>query len=305
MLHRLPFRAMGCEMLAILDQDSEAAPAALDLVPRWFEDWEQTLSRFRADSELSRLNRAHRPVQVGSVLWDVFRAALAAEESTGGLVTPTVMDAVIEAGYDRSYDSLPFYNTDNTTAPTLLEVNPLASVMWDEPSRTIFLPEGLRLDFGGVAKGWAAHQASERLKADGPALMNAGGDIAISGARANGEPWAVGVKNPFDPATDLEVLYLNRCGVATSGKDRRRWVRDGILHHHIIDPHTGLPAETDVMTATVVAPTVMEAEAAAKAVLILGSREGLAWLETRPELAGLLILEDGQLIYSQKMNAYL
>ena len=113
------------------------------------------------------------------------------------------------------------------------------------------------------------------------------------------------MKNPFDRATDFEVLKLNRCGVATSGKDRRRWSQNGALRHHIIDPKTGLPAETDVMTATIIASTAMEAEAAAKAVLIMSGEEGLKWIESDRTLAGIIVLENGHALYSERMSNYL
>jgi thiamine biosynthesis lipoprotein len=90
--------------------------------------------------------------------------------------------------------------------------------------------------------------------------------------------------------------------VATSGRDYRRWKQDGRWNHHIIDPRTGEPAVTDVLTATVVAPNVMEAEMAAKVVLILGSREGLEWLERRSGYAGLVVQETGAVITSRAFN---
>ena len=135
--------------------------------------------------------------------------------------------------------------------------------------------------------------------------MDAGGDIAISGLLDNGQAWPIGIDDPFTSGARFETLKLARCGVATSGKDYHRWLKDGIWQHHIIDPRTGLPADTDVLSATVVAPTVMEAEAAAKAVLILGSQAGLDWLEADSGLAGVLVLENGDRIYSQNMEKYL
>jgi thiamine biosynthesis lipoprotein len=305
MLHRLPFRAMGCEMLAIMDHDSESAPPELDRIPTWFEAWEQTLSRFRIDSELSRLNQTYDlPVEVSETFWDVFQTVQWADQFTGGLVTPTVLDAVLEAGYDRSFDSLPRYQSGPMMS-LLAEIHPLSMVIADEATHSICLPQGVHLDFGGVAKGWAAHQTVERLQTEGPILMNAGGDIAISDPRAGGELWAVGVSNPFEAGRDLEVLHLKRCGVATSGKDRRHWSQNGLLRHHIINPLTGQPAETDVLTATIVAPTVMEAEASAKAALILGREKGMEWIESDSALAGLLILDNGEILYSQRMQEYL
>ena len=178
---------------------------------------------------------------------------------------------------------------------------------FDETNRTIQLPPGVHLDFGGIAKGWAAQKAVERLQVYGAALMNCGGDIAMSGPLLNGEPWEVGLYRPFDRESEyVEMLYFDEaCGVASSATDRRRWTQDGQARHHIIDPRTGLPAETDVVHATVVAPSAVEAEAAAKSVLIRGSLDGLDWLEAHPELAGLLILENGEILYSQKIMEYL
>ena len=106
-------------------------------------------------------------------------------------------------------------------------------------------------------------------------------------------------------ATDVALLLISHGGVATSGRDYRRWQRNGVWQHHLLDPSTGRPAETDALSATVIAPSAYEAEIAAKLALILGSRHGLAWLEARPALAGLLILEDGRILSSRRLVNYL
>jgi len=115
----------------------------------------------------------------------------------------------------------------------------------------------------------------------------------------------VGVQDPLNPGEDLKVVGLIGGGIATSGREYRRWNKDGIWKHHIIDPRTGLPADTNVLSATVIAPNILEAETAAKVVLISGSQAGLAWLEAHPPLAGLLVLEDGQKIYSYGFENYI
>jgi len=303
MLRRLEFHAMGSEMLAVIE--SSMLSQTLPAITHWFEGWEQALSRFRYDSELTHLNQTHdRPVQVSDVLWDVYQAARDAEQLTDGLVTPVVLNAMLDAGYDRPFDELTDPNIPVTGSPDHPDEQH-GEIFINEANRSITLPEGLGLDFGGVAKGWAAHQAMKRLNAEGPALVDAAGDIAISGPRADGNPWQIGVADPFHKGKEIEVLFLNGCGVATSGKDRRRWFRDGVLKHHIINPLTKQPAETDVLTVTVVGPNVMQAEAAAKAAFIQGSRPGLEWIEAHPEFAALFILDDGQMIYSQKIEEYL
>lgn len=292
-------------MLAVLDSSSARSQSRLAQVPDWFEEWEQCLSRFRSDSELSQLNQsAGIPVQVSQTFWDVLQVAVEAEERSEGLVTPTVLHALVQAGYDRSFESL----AQAKMGKGEFETAPLASttmIRLDSSTRSIRLPLDVGLDLGGVAKGWAAHQAMRRLRNYGPALVDAGGDIAISGLQADGSSWPVSIANPFNPDSDLGLLMLGKCGVATSGRDYRRWRQNGTWQHHIIDPRSGKPAETDVISATVIAPTVMEAEVAAKVALILGSQAGISWLSANPNLAGMLLLESEQQRCTQGFERYL
>ncbi len=307
MVHRLNFRAMGTDMLVCVDNGSDTPPIELAHVPGWFEEWEQVLSRFRADSELTRLNRVSDQLfPVSETLWNVFKSALSAEKYTDGLVTPTIAQAVIESGYDRDFSQLAGQNLFPFEAEAPI-VRSLDSVTWEESTHSICLPDGVQLDFGGIAKGWAAEQVVQRLKHLGSALMNCGGDIFMSGPLLDGNPWEIGIHKPFDRSSGyIGMMYFHHgCGVATSATDRRRWTQGNILRHHIIDPHTGLPAESDVVSATIVAPTAIEAETAAKSVLIRGSAEGLTWLESKSDLAGLIILESGKILYSQRINEYL
>jgi thiamine biosynthesis lipoprotein len=306
-MEELSFRAMGCEMKAVLDADGPRARRALAQVPGWFATWEAALSRFPPDSELSRLNaRAGQIVRVSEVLWEVLQAALAAARRTGGLVTPTGLGALEAAGYDRTFAALP---AAGPAAPASLEAPAGPLPAWQAVRclaglQAVQVPAGVRLDFGGIAKGWAADRAARRLAAHAPALVDAGGDIRVSGPRATGEPWPVGAGDPRDADRDLALLALRGGAVATSGRDYRRWQRGGVWQHHILDPRTGHPATTDVLSATVLAPTAVAAESAAKAVLILGSGAGVAWLDAQPALAGLLVLDDGQVRLSRRLPDY-
>jgi len=304
MNHKIEFKAMGCRMIAIIDSPGQAAPELLQQVPGWFESWEQCLSRFRPGSELNGLNRsAGWPVQVSETLWQVFQAAVAAEANSGGLVTPAILGALVAAGYDRSFDELPREQA-SAAQGTWSRAGSLAEVSRDERNRSICLPADMQLDFGGVAKGWAAEQAAQRLAELGPSLVSAGGDIAISAEQTDGSGWEIGVEDPLDARACVELLLVSGGGVASSGTDYRRWKQGGRLSHHIIDPRSGLPAQTDVLAATVIAPDAMVAEMAAKAVLISGSIHGIEWLEARPELAGMLILENGERLYSRRMDQF-
>ncbi len=297
------FRAMGCQMLAVVDCDDAEAAAQLAAVPGWFEAWEQQLSRFRPDSDLSRLNEAAgHPVVVAPALWEVLGVALDAAWQSDGLVQPTILAALEAAGYDQSFDELA---PAMPGAPLPAHVADWRALKLDRRIHTVTLPVDVRLDLGGVAKGWAADQAAQRLAEVGPALVDAGGDISVSGPMADSSPWPIAIANPFIPEESLGIVLLPRGAVATSGRDYRRWLRGGVEQHHIIDPRSGQPAQTDILSATIVAPSGPLAEMAAKVALILGSQAGLAWLDARPTLAGLLVLEDGRLLCSRRMDAYL
>lgn len=295
-MQKISFHAMGCQMLAVIDSPLPAAQAQLDQVPDWFETWEQHLSRFRPDSELSQVNLGSGEQPISTVLAQVIRAGLLAERQSNGLVSPLILNALEAAGYDRNFADLP----EEISAP----VDPLVwntnwNLQLDIDSHKLILPQGARLDLGGIAKGWAADRAAQRLGKLAPALVDAGGDIAASAPQADGSPWPVGVADPLDPEDQLDLVMLWRGGVATSGRDYRRWRKDGIWQHHIIDPRTGLPAQTDVLSVTAIAPSTRMAETAAKTALILGSLDGLRWIDERPELAGLIVLEDGSTIPSR------
>jgi thiamine biosynthesis lipoprotein len=299
----LKFRAMGCQMLAAIDLPNDQAQRVLAQAPEWFAAWEAALSRFQPESELNRLNEQPGiPVPVSETMWRVLQAARRAEIESDGLVTPVLLNALVTAGYGTSFDRL---DTDQKASPAVAPVRQsftLQDIIFEAEDRRVCLPVGLRLDLGGVAKGWAAQRAMRKLERYGPALVDAGGDIAVSGLQSGGQPWLVGIDDPRGEGESIGTLRLGRSGVATSGRDYRRWKQDGHWKHHIIDPRTGEPADTDVLTATVIAPTVMDAEMAAKAALILGSRKGLAWLEGRPGFAGVLVTESGDVLTSKMLE---
>lgn len=305
-MQRLEFRAMGCQMLAVIDSYTPEAARQLAQVADWFEAWEQSLSRFRADSELSRLNqRAGEAVPVSDVLWEVIQNAILVAVESKGLVNPTQLKALEAAGYDRTFEEIRLEGILTPKLPPPESGSDWRAIKLNPAAQTVTLPVGTSLDFGGIAKGWAAAKAAERLSQWGAALVDAGGDIAVSGPMSDDQAWPIAVANPL--GGEEEVLLLNRGGVATSGRDYRRWKnrKSDPWQHHIIDPRTREPAQTDVLSVTVVAPTILAAEMAAKIVLIEGSQRGLAWLEAHSTLAGLIYCEDGREIESSLMGYFL
>jgi FAD:protein FMN transferase len=305
-MKKVTFRAMGCQISAMVESNDHQATQALENVPFWFEEWEQSLSRFRLDSELSWINQHQGvPVSISQTFMDVLCLSLEMASLSGGLVTPTVLNALKNVGYDRSFDEQ-FTHASPQPVHLGTNVSGWEEIRFDTDTLMLDIPFGVSLDFGGVAKGWAAHTAMKRLMEYGPALVDAGGDIAISESLPNGDPWPIEVADSLNNDLPLGILSVLYGGVATSGTDFRRWKRAGKWMHHIIDPRTGYPAQTDIISTTITSQDVMKAEMAAKTVLIMGSQEGFSWLEERTEYAGLIVLEDGEILYTPnlKMDLY-
>ncbi|WP_129630497.1 FAD:protein FMN transferase [Candidatus Oscillochloris fontis] len=301
-MQRIEFRAMGCQMLALIDSEHPEAAAALHHVPEWFATWEAALSRFRPDSEISLLNTdAGFWVPVSETLWLVLEAALEAAQRSAGVVVPTILHALHAVGYTRDFAAGPQLMASPalvTPAPDWRQIEMEASL------RAVRLPEGVQIDLSGIAKGWAADQVVQRLAPYGPTLVDAGGDIAISGAMASGHPWLIGIDNPLNPDATLGMLSLHGGGVATSGRDYRRWQTAEGWQHHIIDPRSGRPAQSSALTASAVAPSAQAAEVAAKLIFILEAA-GLEQIASWPGCAGMLLREDGSQITTPGWAEYL
>ncbi|RME84280.1 MAG: FAD:protein FMN transferase [Caldilineae bacterium] len=299
------FRAMNCTMSAWVYSDTNEAQIALRSVEEWMQEVEARLSRFRPDSELSRLNAAAgRPFRADPLLWDVTQEALAAAERTNGIFDPTVGQALIAAGYDRSFEQL---DTRSTAAPLALseaQAQHWRQIGLDRKEHLITLPEGVRLDLGGIAKGWAADRALEILAPYGPALIDAGGDLAFGDPPPLESGWQVGIADPLWPDDDLVNLTLARGGLATSGTDFRRWRRNGRLMHHLIDPGSAGPAETEILSASVIAPTATEADVLALVLVVLGRQRAEAWLESQPWIPALIVLNDGRTYQTEPFKRY-
>ncbi len=259
------FRAMGCEVVV-----DGAPPAPLAAIRRLFAIRELAFSRFLPTSELSRINRSPaRTILVSEQFAAVLRLALRAARETAGVVDPTLGRALRETGYGRDFAVLAPEGAAVAAGP------PGAVERVHLAGRYLTRPPGLELDLNGVVKSLTVDDAAALLP--GPGFVSAGGDL-----RAAGE---VVVAVPGD-----EPIRASG-GVATSGTDRRRWIRGGIEQHHLIDPATGRPSESPWRQVTVAASTCLGADVAAKTALLLGGA-GPAWLEERG-LAARLVGGDG------------
>jgi thiamine biosynthesis lipoprotein len=290
------FHAMGTDVSAWLWCEREQlAQGAFRSMRRFFARTEARFSRFQSGSELSRLNRSEgKPFSASPRLYELVKLALRWREQTEGVFDPAVLPALIAAGYDRPFDQIVQEKVPEPMGlPTTTGVCCSSNGVRLLPNHQIYLPPGCALDLGGIVKGWAAQQAVNRLGMFGAALVDAGGDIACASPPRTG-PWVVTVADPLSDDQDLAVLGLNHEAVATSSRVWRRWKHHGVEAHHLIDPRTGLPAATDVLSVTVVAPRLPDAEIHAKTALILGSVQGLKYLSRLDGVSGMISTEDGQ-----------
>jgi thiamine biosynthesis lipoprotein len=239
------------------------------------------LTRFDPTSELSALNADPRPdVPASPLLRRAVQAALLGARRTGGLADPTLLDAVERAGYRETRAGVEPASLEDAlrAAPARRAARP--GRRWQEievRDETIRRPPGLKLDLGGSAKGLAADWAASKLS--GTFAVDCGGDVRVGGTHD------VGLRDT------AHTLRVTGAAVATSGIDRRVWRRpDGSYAHHLLDPGTGEPAWTGLISATAVAPTALEAEALAKAALLSGPRGARRVLAAR---GGILRHEDG------------
>lgn len=284
---REEFWAMGTTISLLLPESRLQAGASA--VRSLFSEWEQALSRFLSESELSRLNRhAGTPVAVSNLLFGVLSRAIAAAQATSGVYDPTLLGQLVKLGYDRSFDELPSSLPDSSIH--VESGGGWRGIYLDSSKRIVKLPAGVGLDFGGIAKGMAVDAALEYLRSKGidSALVNAGGDLAVMGLPPGEEQWQIAV-----PGRDtFWSIPLRRGAMATSGIARRHWRQGKHKRHHLLDPRTGEPARTDLWSVTVVADRCEQVEVAAKVAFVLGSKEGAAFLRDR-QLAGLLVHVDG------------
>ena len=275
MMYKYNFNSMSTMVQISINQEMFAN----DLMPVYkiFEAVEDTCSRFKEESELSRLNRqVGQEVKASDILFDNLKEALRFYEKTNGVFNPGILEAIETSGYTKSIEYIKGKELGEAShsVPAISKITPY---ILNEENQTVILNN--RIDLGGIAKGWVIDRAADLLSKQGFGFINVGGDIRIFGTLPR--PLNIGIEDPIDPSRILSSIQISEGAVATSTSMKRRWKMNGKSQHHLIDTTTGEPSTSTILSSTVTAPTAVEADVLAKVTLLLGEKDGKSWLSSK------------------------
>lgn len=266
---------MNTRIVLAATGDAAGIACGFERTRNYIDRCEARFTRFDPASELSALNRAAGTwFNASPELYALMQEAYALHMATEGWFDPAVLNALERVGYDTSFESVGT-GMNAFVAPWVAE-DSFRALSFHADESAIWMPRGMRVDLGGIAKGWIAERAAQRLaEYSGACAVNAGGDLFAIGSPDGGEMWEVELEDPEDADCTMALLHVPGDAVATSTVTKRKWKQGAQERYHLIDPHTGLPAATDWLSVTVFAPHAAIAEVYAKALLIAGpSRAG-------------------------------
>jgi thiamine biosynthesis lipoprotein len=302
-----PHHAMGGRFdlhLYLLPDDPRDWERVVTRILSRVDRWVLRLSRFVPNSEINALNEDRRAaVPVTPLLAAVLDWGRTAQQTSDGVVNPALLDALLAAQAGVPWEGYPFLPPapPETSAYTVLRT---------EMSPVVVRPPGTHLDLGGIAKGWIADRTLALLDAAPGALVDADGDLALRPAQD--EAWTIGVGDPRDPRSDLATLHVDGSGLpthtwglGTSGITVQAWTHGERHAHHLIDPGTGQPAQTDLLQVTVLAASARLAETYAKTAVILGRERGTAFLDDAPVAGAILLTDAGETLALPRTQRWL
>ncbi len=306
MIRSIEFRAMNTNIL--LAAEGERAIQGMQAAKDFIDECEQRFSRFLPASELTELNRsAGEWLPVSKDLMEMLELAKNYYQETQGIFDPSILPDLKQAGYDRSMDEIrahgvpessPASHPTSKMAFELIELNPVES--------QVRLPHGMEIDLGGIAKGWIVKKAAALLHQYSEACgVSAGGDILFIGQPQDGLGWDVYLEDPREPSEMLAQLNIPAGAVATSSVMKRTWRQGSQSRHHLIDPRTGQPAQTEWLSVTVICPDIIDADVYAKAILIGGMHYADKLIQARPELNFIAVDQRGNLVGSHNFKEFI
>ncbi len=257
---------------------------------------------------MSALNRfAGEWFPVSDELMDMLQLSLNYHRETDGLFDPSILPELKQIGYDRSMDEIrangarvASHASKRTSRPAFREIE------LDPAGNRVRMPRGMEIDLGGIAKGWIVKSAAQLLNTFvDVCAVSAGGDIQFVGKPLDGLDWDVYLEDPRDPVQMLAQVHLLAGAVATSSVMKRTWSQGDTMRHHLIDPHTGEPAQTDWLSVTVISPDVILSDVYAKAILIGGETEAGKLLNLKKDLTYIAVNQHGNILGSPRYKDYL
>jgi thiamine biosynthesis lipoprotein len=281
------------------DKDKQRGEQAIDAVMDEMRHIDETMSVYKPTSEVSKVNAlaATQPVKISPELFKLLTTALEYSRITEGAFDITY--ASVGYMYDFRERKRP---TEQQIQSALPAVN-YQHVLLDAATSTVrFSQPGVRIDLGGIAKGYSVDCGIEILRERGftHALVNAGGDSRVLGDRF-GKPWIIGIRHPDHPDQVITRVPLTDSAFSTSGDYERYFDEDGVRYHHIIDPHTGHSA-SKVRSATIIAPTATRTDGLSKTAFVLGPDEAMKIYNRLDDVDAILVTPDGRILYSKGLE---
>jgi thiamine biosynthesis lipoprotein len=260
---------------------------------------DELMSHYKPESQLSQINAraAQEPVQVDPELFDLIKLSTHYSEITEGAFDITY--ASVGHLYDYPHHVRPSEDQIKAALPAVNWRN----MLFDPVHHTVrFEHPGMRIDLGGIGKGYAVDRGIGILQARGikHAVVTAGGDSRIIGDRM-GRPWLVGIRNPDDASKVVTRIPLVDSAMSTSGDYERFFDEKGVRYHHIIDPRTGHSA-SKVRSATILAPTATQTDGMSKTAFVLGPEKALEIINRMPEYDAIFVTPDGRILYSNGLR---
>lgn len=259
------------------------------------QDVERKTSAHQSESDVARLNRCAggEAVPVSEETRAVLHEAVHVSAVTNGAFDPTIAPIQELWGFFSGSPTVP----EDSEIRSRLPLVDYSRIEWIGNKVRLGEP-GVGLDLGGIAKGFNIDRAVEALRSAGvrSALVDAGGDLRIFGPHPKNPHWRIGIKHPRRGRGSLfGVIETGPVSIATSGDYERFFIREGRRYHHILDPKTGRPAR-GCISVTVVTDNAVQADAYATAVFVMGPDKGMALIESRPDLEGVILYkEDGEI----------
>jgi thiamine biosynthesis lipoprotein len=292
---------MGTRIYVELWADDDAkGEAAIDAVMDEMRHIDDSMSTYKSTSEVSKVNAqaAQQAVPISAELFGLLSTALEYSRITEGAFDITY--ASVGYMYDFRERKRPSEEQIKVALPAVSYKH----VILDSAAQTVrFSQPGVRIDLGGIAKGYSVDRGIEILRSLGftHALVNAGGDSRVIGDRF-GRPWIVGIRHPDHPDVVITRIPLIDAAFSTSGDYERFFDENGVRYHHIIDPHTGHSA-SKVRSATIIAPTATRTDGLSKTAFVLGPEEALRIYNQLDDVDAVLVTPAGKILYSKGLQA--